>query len=226
MSVSRLLPLVLLIAAAPAPQSVPPSLRDRLISDASAISPADLEFDRTTKSVRTGGGTTTKLSLVERWDGKKWTLLSIGGAKPTGTQRRDHERAAKAVPVPGYHRLALLLPAATTVETDAQGRIWWHVPVLPGGSVHTDSGDISQHLKADLRLARRGDSYFVDQMHITARESFKMNLLIKVTDFDQTIDYQPGSDGKPRLINQKSISKGTMFGFPGGETAQVTFVYR
>jgi hypothetical protein len=40
------------------------------------------------------------------------------------------------------------------------------------------------------------------------------------------IDYQPGSDGKPRLISQKSESKGTMFGFPGGETAQVIFTYR
>lgn len=222
MFVLRLLPLVLLIAAAPIPQS----LRDRLIAEATAIQPEQLAFDRTTKSVRTGGGTTTKLNLVERWDGKKWTLLSVAGAKPTSTQRRDHERAAKAVPVPGYHRLAILLPAATTVETDAQGRAWWHIPMLPAGSVHTDSGDISNHLQADLRIGKRGDSAFIDQLHITAREPFKMNLLIKVTDFDQVIDFQPGNDGKPRLVTQKSISKGTMFGFPGGETAQVTFVYR
>jgi hypothetical protein len=222
MYVLRLLPLVLLIAATPIPQP----LRDRLIAEAAAIAPEQLAFDRTTKSVRTGGGTTTKINLVERWDGTKWTLLSIAGAKPTSTQRHDHERAAKAVPVPGYHRLATLLPAATTVETDSQGQAWWHIPRLPAGSVHTDSGDISDHLQADMRLGKRGDGYFVDQMHITARGGFKMNLLIKVTDFDQVIDYQPGSDGKPRLISQKSESKGTMFGFPGGEKAVVTFVYR
>jgi hypothetical protein len=222
MYVLRLLPLVLLIAAAPIPQP----LRDRLIAEAAEIAPEQLAFDRTTRSVRTGGGTTTKINLVERWDGKKWTLLSIAGAKPTSTQRHDHERAAKAVPVPGYHRLAMLLPAATTVETDSQGQAWWHIPRLPAGSVHTDSGDISDHLQADIRLGKRGDGYFVDQMHITAREGFKMNLLIKVTDFDQVIDYQPGSDGKLRLISQKSESKGTMFGFPGGEKAVVTFVYR
>jgi hypothetical protein len=222
MYVLRLLPLVLLIAAAPVPQP----LRDRLIAEAAATAPEQLAFDRTTGSVRTGGGTTTRINLVERWDGKKWTLLSIAGAKPTSTQRHDHERAAKVVPVPGYHRLATLLSAATTVETDSQGQAWWHIPRLPAGSVHTDSGDISDHLQADMRLGKRGDGYFVDQMHITAREGFKMNLLIKVTDFDQVLDYQPGSDGKPRLISQKSESKGTMFGFPGGEKALVTFVYR
>lgn len=222
MYVLRLLPLVLLIAATPIPQP----LRDSLIAEAAAIAPEQLAFDRTTKSVRTGGGTTTRINLVERWDGKKWTLLSIAGAKPTSTQRHDHERAAKAVPVPGYHRLATLLPAATTVETDSQGQAWWHIPRLPTGSVYTDSGDISDHLQADMRLGKCGDGYFVDQMHITAREGFKMNLLIKVTDFDQVIEYQSGSDGKPRLISQKSESKGTMFGFPGGEKAVVTFVYR
>jgi hypothetical protein len=222
MYVLRLLPLVLLIAAAPIPQS----LRDRLINEAEAVAPELLAFDRTTKSVRTGGGTTTQINLVERWDGKKWILLSIAGAKPTSTQRRDYERAAKSVPVPGYHDLAALLPAATTVETDAQGRAWWHIPELPSGSVQTDSGDISNHLQADLRINKHGDGYFIDQIHITARESFKMSLLIKVTDFDQVIEYQPGDNGKPRLVNQRSESKGTMFGFPGGEKAQVTFVYR
>jgi hypothetical protein len=87
MYVLRLLPLVLLIAATPIPQH----LRDRLIAEAAAIAPEQLAFDRTTKSVRTGGGTTTKINLVERWDGTKWTLLSIAGAKPTSTQRHDHE---------------------------------------------------------------------------------------------------------------------------------------
>lgn len=213
---------VLLIAAAP----VPTAVRDRLIADATALPPEQLAFDRTTKSVRTGGGTTTRISLVERWDGKKWTLLSIAGAKPSAAERHDHERLARAAPVPGYHRLALLLAAATTVTTDGQGRQLWHIPMLPSGSVRTDSGDISDHLQADARLARRGDGYIVDQLRITAREPFKMNLLIKVSDFEQVIDYQPGSDGKPRLISQKSESKGTMFGFPGGEKAQVTFAYK
>lgn len=218
----RLLPLVLLIAAVPVPQS----LRDRLVAEAGALPPEQLAFERTTKSVRTGGGTTTNVSLVERWDGKKWTLLSISGAKPTSTERREHERVAKAGPVPGYHRLAPLLSAATISETDAQGRVRWHVPKLPIGSVRTDSADISNHLQADLWIGKRGDSYYIDRLHITAREPFKMNLLIKVTDFDQIVDYQPGADGKPRLVSQISESKGTMFGFPGGEKAQVTFVYR
>ena len=222
MRVFRFLPLVLLIAAAP----VPTPLRDRLIAEATALPPEQLAFDRTTKAVRTGGGTTTTTNIVDRWDGRAWSLLSVGGAKPTATDRHDHERQARAAPVPGYHRLAPLLAAAVSVSIDPQGRQLWHVPVMPAGSVRTDSGDISDHLQADLRVVRRGDGAFVDQLRITAREPFKMNFLIKVTDFEQLVDYQPGSDGKPRLISQKSESKGTMFGFPGGEKALVTFVYR
>ena len=183
-------------------------------------------FDRSTKAVRTGGGTTTNTNIVDRWDGQAWTLLSVAGAKPSATDRHDHERQVKAASVPGYHRLAPLLAAAASVSIDPQGRQLWHIPVLPSGSVRTDSGDISDHLQADLRVVRRGDGAFVDQLRITAREPFKMNFLIKVTDFEQLVEYQPGSDGKPRLISQKSESKGTMFGFPGGEKAQVTFVYR
>ena len=99
-------------------------------------------------------------------------------------------------------------------------------PVLPAGSVFTESGDISSHLKAEARLARRGDRVWVDTLRITEREAFKMNMLIKVTGFSQINDYVLGDDGKPRLAAQVSQSNGTMFGFPGGESARVSFVYR
>ena len=90
-------------------------LRDRLISDARALSPTALNFDRDTESVRTGGGTRTNVSRIERWDGKAWTLISQNGKAPTAAQRREAEKLAASAPVPGYHRLAGLLATGAVV---------------------------------------------------------------------------------------------------------------
>jgi hypothetical protein len=215
---------LLLIAAAPAP--IAGSQRDAIIAEAASIPPETLDFDRASNAVRRGGGTTTTTTSVDRWNGKAWTLVSIGGKTPTREQRQSHARAVSAVPVPGYHRVAALLAAATSSRTDGNGRTIWQIPVLPAGTVFTDSGDISSHLKAEARVARRGDRVWIDQVHITEREAFKMNMLIKVTGFSQTLDYEIGSDGTPRQVAQASESTGSMFGFPGGENALVTFTYR
>lgn len=211
-----------MIAATPAPNGQ----RDAIVAEAASVRPDSLAFDRASNAVRRGGGTTTTTTSVDRWNGRTWTLVSIGGKSPTPEQRQAHARAVKAVPVPGYYRVAGLLAAAVGSHSDAEGRTVWQIPALPPGSVFTDSGDISSHLKAEARVARRGDRVWIDQVRITEREAFKMNVLIKVTAFAQTLDYELGNDGKPRQVAQASQSAGTMFGFPGGETALVTFTYR
>ena len=230
MNCFRLLPLLLAIAAAPAispiasPISAP--LRDRLIADASALSPEKLAFDRSTHGVRAGGGTSTASKIADRWTGKTWRLIAIHGRQPSATERADHKRLASTIPVPGYYQLGAIIAAATATSADTQGRTLLHIPAMPAGSVRTDTGDISDHLQGEARLARRGDAVWVDQLRVTARETFRLNMLIKVTGFDQTSEYTPGADGKPRLITQKSESTGTMFGFPGGEKSTANFVYR
>ena len=225
-----LVPMVLSTAAVPlpGPALVPISttLRDRIIAEASALPPERLAFERASSAVRTGGGTTSTTRLTERWNGKAWSLVSIHDRAPSATQRRDHKRLMQAIPVPGYYQLGPIVAAATGSSSDAQGRTLLTVPVMPAGSVHTDNGDISSHLKGEARLVRRGDAIWVDQLKVTAREAFKMNMLIRVIGFEQTSEYTPGTDGKPRLTSQTSHSTGTMFGFPGGEKAQASFVYR
>lgn len=218
----RLLPLLLLVAAAPVPDTV----RDRIVAEAAAMTPATIAFDRTTRSVRKGGGTTTTVNMVERWDGKAWRLVSYNGKPPSAVERRDHEKLARAAPVPGYHRLGVLVAAATSSAADAQGRTVLQIPVLPPGTVRTDSGDISSHLKAEATLGRRGDQVWVERVRVTAREPFRMNMLIKVLTFEQVSEYLLDSEGKPRLATQTADSQGTMFGFAGGEKSQVTYVYR
>lgn len=214
-----------LTAAAPSPPLATEPLAARIIADSRASSPAAIAFDRTTKSVRTGGGSTTNTLKVERWDGRKWSLVTVNGRKPTTNQRAEAERIAAAAPVPGYHRLAPLLAAATETATDAQGRTVLKIPILPVGSVRTDSSDISRHLSGEVTLAR-GDRPYVERVRVTAREPFKMNMLIKVLTFEQVSEYRLDAAGKPRLASQIANSQGTMFGFPGGEKSEVTYSYR
>jgi hypothetical protein len=201
-------------------------LRDRLIADARAVSPATLNFDRSTSLVRKGGGTLTNVSMVERWDGNGWTLISHNGRAPSQTQKREAERLAGAVPVPGYHRVAGLLAAATEARQDAQGRTVLTIPVLPPNSVRTDTGDISSHLQAEALVGTRDGKPFVEQVHVTARETFKLNPLIKVKSFDMVSTYAMDAGGRPRLASQTAESVGSVFGIIGGETSKVSFTYR
>ena len=224
MRVSFVLPALLLMAAGPI--AVPGAQREAIVAEAASVRPENLAFDRASNAVRRGGGTTTTTTSVDRWNGRAWTLVSIGGKPPSRDQRKAHARGLGSAPVPGYHRVAPLLAAATSSRLDAEGRTLWLIPTLPAGSIFTDNGDISSHLRGEARIARRGDSIWVDQVQIRERETFKLNILIKVTSFAQTIDYELDDDNKPRLVAQASESAGTMFGFPGGEKALATFTYR
>jgi hypothetical protein len=212
---------LLTVAAAQAPSA----LRDEIIADARAQPPAALAFDRTTALVRTGGGTTTNVSMVERWDGKTWTLISQNGKPPSASQRRAAEKQAAATPVPGYHRLAVLLANASSSRTDGEGRTVLQIPMLPANSVLTDTSDISSHLQAEAVIDNRGGKPFVESVHVSARETFMLNALIKVKAFDLVSSYKRDSSGRPRLASQTADSHGSLLGIPGGETSQVTFTY-
>lgn len=201
-------------------------LRDEIIADARTQPPAGLAFDRTTALVRKGGGTVSNVSMVERWDGKSWSLISQNGKVPTASQRRSAEKTAGAAPVPGYHRLAVLLANASSSKIDAEGRTVLQIPVLPANSIRTDTNDISSHLKAEAVIGKQGGKPFVESVHVSARESFMLNALIKVKAFDLVSSYQLDSKGRPRLASQTADSRGSVFGIPGGESSQVTFTYR
>lgn len=221
------LPLIagLLLAAAPGDLRLEP-LREAIITDARAADPAGMAFERTTTAVRRGPGMNEKTVTVERWDGQRWTLLSVNGKAPSATQLKTFRKAALANPVPGYHRLAALMAAASDISTDDDGRQILKIPVLPAGSVRTDSADISGHLSGEAVIATTDGKPWVAKLKVRARENFKLNLLIKVTNFEQISDYRLGPDGKPRLASQSALSKGNMMGISGGQTDEVVYAYR
>ncbi len=224
--VRYLLPLVLLLASAAANAPLADPVSERIIATAKATTPAELSFDRTTTMVRDGGGTTTRTVLVERWDGSRWTLVRRNGKVPTADQRRSAEAEAKASPVPGYYRLAELVSAATERRTDADGRTVLVIPVLPEGSVRSDSKDISRHLSGEVTIGSANGKPFVERLRVKARENFKLNLLIRVHSFEQISEYGLDAAGRPRLRTQTADSRGSMFGFPGGMKSEITYAYR
>lgn len=216
----------LLMAAAPADELRLDALRDAIITDARATDPAGVAFDRTTTAIRRGPGIKEKTVTVERWDGKRWSLVSVNGKVPSASHLKTFRKATAANPVPGYHRMALLMAAASNVAVDGDGRKTLTIPVLPAGTVRTDTGDISSHLSGEAVIASHDGKPYVARLKVKARENFKLNLLIKVTNFEQISDYRPGPDGRPRLASQSADSKGSMFGFSGGQTDEVVYAYR
>lgn len=216
----------LLAAAAPVDELRLEPLRDAIITDARATNPAGIAFDRTTTAVRRGPGMSEKTVTVERWDGQRWSLVSVNGQAPSATHLKQFRKATAANPVPGYHRLAALMAAASDVAVDGEGRKILKIPVLPPGTVRTDSADISAHLSGEAVIAAGNGRPYVERLKVKARENFKLNLLIKVTNFEQVSDYRLGPDGRPRLASQTADSKGSMFGFSGGQTDEVVYAYR
>jgi hypothetical protein len=215
-----------LLAAAPAPDLALEPLREAIITEARAANPAGIAFDRTTTAVRRGPGIKEKTVSVERWDGQRWSLISVNGRAPTATQLKSFRKAIAISPVPGYYRMASLLAAASDVSVDSDGRQILKIPVLPPGSVHTDKADISSHLSGEAVITTTDGKPWVARLKVRARENFKLNMLIKVTNFEQIHDYRLGPDGKPRLASQSADSKGQMFGFTGGQTDEVVYAYR
>lgn len=223
----RLLPLLpaavtLLLGAA----ADPGPIRDRIIADARLVNPAALAFERHTHVVQVGGGKRSEQRRVERWDGRRWSLVSIDGKPPSPADLKSAAKANVAQPVPGYHRLASLLASAAATRTDAGGATVLTVPVLPAGTAFADGTDISSHLRAEAFVVTTDGNPWVQRLRLTAREPFKLSWLLKVTTFEQVSEYSREGGGSPRLASQVADSQGTMFGFAGGQKSEVTYAYR
>lgn len=213
-----LVPMALLcVAATPAEQ-----VRDRVLAEARAITPATLAYDRTVNFTQAGGGEKATQTRVDRWDGRAWTLLSLDGKPPTADEVAKHRKATSAAPVPGYQRLTMLNGATAT--TDAQGRTVLRLATLPRGSVTTSGKDVSEHFTAEAVVAP-GPRPYVQQLRLSARAPFRMMLIAKVESFVTVSDYR--LDGNtPRLVRQVADVRGSMMGKAGTQRVETIFTYR
>ncbi|TRW17686.1 hypothetical protein [Glacieibacterium frigidum] len=205
------------MAATPAEQ-----VRDRVLAEARAISPAALAYDRTITVTQAGGSEKATQTRVDRWDGKAWTLVSVDGKPPSPGDVTKYRKAASAANVPGYHRLTTLAGAAAT--TDTQGRTVLRLATLPKASVITSGKDVSEHFIAEAVVAG-GPRPYVQQLRLTARAPFRMMLVAKVESFVTVSDYR--LDGNtPRLVRQVADIRGSMMGKDGTQRVETIFTYR
>ncbi|MEI6418621.1 MAG: hypothetical protein WCO82_06115 [Sphingomonadales bacterium] len=213
--------LALLLAAAP----VDP-VRDAIIKQSAAMSPAQIKFTRTVTLTRRAPTGTSKTVRVDSWDGQRWALISIDGKPPTPQQIAEADKAAAGGTVPGYHNIAKMLAAATESRRDADGRLVLVIPRLPAGMVRTNGNDISDNLAGQAFVATAKGKPFVQQLKISAREPFSLNMTTKISAFTQVTDYQLDANGRPRLVGQHFDSTGSMFGISGGQSSETVFSYR
>lgn len=212
----------LIAAALLSTASAPEQVRDRVLAEARAITPATLAYDRTVNFTQAGGGEKATQTRVDRWDGRGWTLLSLDGKPPSADDVAKHRKAATAAPVPGYHRLTMLNGATAT--TDAQGRTVLRLATLPRGSVTTSGKDVSEHFTAEAIVAA-GPRPYVQQLRSTARAPFRVMLVAKIESFVTVSDYR--LDGNtPRLVKQVAEIRGSMMGKAGTQRVETIFTYR
>jgi hypothetical protein len=213
--------LALLLAAAPLPP-----VRDAIIKQSAAISPAQIKFTRTVTLTRRAPTGTSKTVRVDSWDGQRWTLISVDGKPPTPQQIAEAEKAAAGGTVPGYHNIGKMLAAATESRRDPGGRLVLVIPRLPAGMVRTNGNDISDNLAGEAFVATAKGKPFVQQLKISAREPFSLSMTTKISAFAQVTEYQLDANGQPRLVAQHFDSSGSMFGISGGQSSDTVFSYR
>lgn len=208
---------LLFTAASPAE-----GIRDRIVAEARALSPASLGYDRSITITQSDGTKQATQTRVDRWDGKTWTLLSLDGKPPSPSDTAKYRKAASAANVPGYHRLAML--AGATATTDTQGRTVLRIATLPPGSVMTNGKDVTEYFGGEAVLAA-GPRPYVQQLRLTSRQPFRMMLVAKIDSFVTVSNY--GLDGNtPRLVRQVADIKGSMMGSGGTQRIETIFTYR
>ena len=195
-------------------------LRDRLITDARALVPATMSFDRATSVTKTSGASSETNRRVDHWLGKAWTLVSVNGKPPAADAIAAYAKQANTAIVPGYYRLGLFLSGMATKSTDAQGRIVYRIDPMPAGSVNA-GGDVSNKVAADATVDSGSGTPFVTHLRLFARTPFRVMLIAKIDSLETATDYSRGPDGYPVLVRSVNTVTGSQFGTGGTQRTEI-----
>lgn len=209
-----------LIGAAPSDP-----LLTRLVAGAAAVPAAALDFDRTTLSTQVADGKTERRTVVDRWDGRAWSVISIDGKPPPPKEAAAVLKTSLNGPVPGYYRLAAILSDGAVRTTGPRGEIVYRVPHLPKGSV-TMRGAAAERFAAELTVDASGPVPIVRHARYFAPEPMRIMMVAKLDRFEAHSDFRIGSRGRPELSRQTVELAGTLFGRSGTQRNEVAFAYR
>jgi hypothetical protein len=216
------LTLVSLIAVAAAP--VPDPVLERVIAGARAVTPASIAFDRTVREVATeaGGKPVTRI-IVDRWDGKQMTIVSIDGRPPTAAEAAAIAKANAGRPLSSYARVAQYLAGGVRRVADPQGRTVYRIEALPKGSV--DIGrDVSASMIGEAVIDTSGPVPYVAQLRLVLAKPISFFLVAKLDALEIINEYRPGPGGRPALVRQIRTLSGAQFGKAGATRTEATLI--
>ena len=208
-----------LLGAAPADP-----LLARLLAGASG-SAANLDFERTSVQAQTSGGKTERRTVVERWDGRAWTVLGIDGRPPTAKAAAQIVKASSAAPVPGYYRLGLLLGSGAVRGQGPRGEVVYRLAELPPGGVAM-KGAPPEKFSAEFLVDDSGTVPIVRHARYYAPAPMRVMMVAKLDRFEATSDFRFGARGRPELVRQNVDLAGTLFGRSGTQHNEISYVHR
>lgn len=222
---ARLLAAILMVAA-PVAARADAALQQILAQSARA---PVVGFERTTRAEERSDPKKEPAVVVDRFQPSSaragtWTLVSVDGRKPTEKEVSAHARANAKGPIPGFHRLHLVLGGKPDRQTTADGRTVYHFASLPDGAVVTPGGDISSDLSAEATVEQVNGKPIISRVRIYAAAPFSIAGVARMNSFDVVSQYRLGENGLPFLYQQTSASDvKAPFGMGGKRRSVISF---
>lgn len=186
-------------------------------------------FERTTKRIEGSGKGSGTIIEVDRFDpaapqGQQWAMVSVNGKAPTAQQIGAYKKRNAGLPVPGFHRVQVMLKGNAEMRTDAAGRTVYLFRKLPANSVPTPGPDISTHLSAEATVEQVAGRPVLSQVRVFAAQPFAMMATVKMHVFETVSVYSPGPGGRPFLTGQStSVDVSAPFGMGARHKALASF---
>lgn len=198
-------------------------LIERLLAE-SANTPVQ-PFERTVKVEQPGKPTTIR---VDRYDphappDQRWRLISINGREPTAPENKSYLQEVEKQPVPGFHRLHILL-RGKPVRQQRDGVVVYHWPELQPHALGNNGPDISRNLAADAWVGESGGEPGILSVHVYAPKPFSVMMVARIRSVDTRNYYKRLKDGAPYLSEQVMLMDSNIPFRPAGITRTHTHI--
>ena len=202
-----------------------PALKQALAESAKAPVVA---FERTQRAELRADPDKEPAVVVDRFvpssaESGTWTLVSIDGRAPTPDEVKRHRKANAGGPVPGFHRLHMMLAGTPTQRQDAEGCSIFRWDGLQPGSVMTPAGDISAKLAAEATVEQVGGKPIISKVRIFAAKPFRIRGIATMNQFDVISHYKPGEQVPFLTAQTASTDVKAPFGLGGKRRNQISF---
>lgn len=203
-------------------------LKQRILSQARALTADDYSFTRTIRSEQTSGGKTEKRAIVDRFDPSKspsdrWTLISIDGAAPSADEHDRYRKEYSKRRVPGYYRLANYFGSNATTSTDSRGRTVFHFTALPKGTLTVMDTDVSAKGVVDAYVGEANGVPFVEETRVRLTQPTRIKLIAKIDRYESSSRYTLRAEGRPVVVEQASDMAGSGMGQAGRIQTVITY---